>query len=398
MRQRNGQTRSCAAALAFVIVLSSACDVRDESDAAASDGTWTATTAWQLSGPVLDLAERAGDPSYEFTGVRAAFQLEDGRIVATNTTRPPQVRVYRPDGSLDWVTGREGEGPGEFTAVFWAARAGIDTLIVHDPIQGRSTLLSLSSGDVLEIVNLRQPVPGEVPERVAVLGRFADGTYLAFPNRYFPDGPQEYGRLSALVLRTELNGTIVDTIGYLPWADFVPGEEGRRTMALFEQQAVAVPFGNRMLHGLADDFAVQVYGVDGTLDGEFRRPFTPRPVTEAILSAAEEKELERVQGPEADMWRAQIASRYHQGPRADALPAYQRFLIDAADHVWIQHYLAPGDSVVVWSVFSPGSAFLGEVEVPAALRLHDIGTSRAVGVWTDQFDVQTLRVYEIMKP
>ena len=378
------------------IVASEGCGP-EVADAPSSDG-WTDATAWRLSEPVLDFAEQGDGPAFEFTSIRTALQLEDGRVVATNTSRPPEVRVFNPDGSVDWIAGGEGEGPGEFTAIFWAARGGGDTLIAHDPIQGRSTLLSLASGEVLGIVNLRQPIPGVVPERVAVLGRFDDGTYLGFPNRFFPEDPEALGRLSALVLRTQLDGTIVDTVGHLPWADFVPGEEGRRTMALFDQQAVALPDGDRILHGFGDDFSLQIYGFEGTLEGEFKREYSPREVSESVLAAAEARELERVQGPESDMWRAQIAYRYRRGPRADALPTYQRLLVDAEGHVWAQHFLAPGDSVTTWSVFAPTGPFLGEVETPASLRLLDVGTSRAVGVWTDELDVQTIRVYEVVKP
>lgn len=382
----------------LLLIATAGCGGPGDAEEDASAGTWTPDTAWRLEGPVLDFGRFAGNPDYEFTSVRSALQLEDGRIVVASAFRPPEIRAYREDGSIDWIAGGEGQGPGEFTLVSWATRGDGDTLIAFDSQQGRSTLMLLGTGQVVGVVNLRQPVPGEVPERATILGRFADGTFLGFPNRFFPDGAQDYGTADVLLLRTQLDGTIVDTIGYLPWADMVPGEGGVRTLPLFAQNAVALPYGNRVLHGRAEDFTVQVYSSSGEVEGTLERPYERRPITDVVLAAAEEQELAQVRGPEAEAWRASIARRYHEGPRAEALPAYQRFLVDATDHIWVQHYLAPGDSVMQWSVFDPGHAFLGEVTVPSSLRLLDIGADRVVGLWRDEFDVQTLRVYELRKP
>ncbi len=71
--------------------------------------TVTATTAANFGGPQDNTA-------HELNGVSGAIRTDDGRYVVANS-KPAEIRVYRPDGSIEGVIGRTGEGPGEFRGV-----------------------------------------------------------------------------------------------------------------------------------------------------------------------------------------------------------------------------------------------------------------------------------------
>jgi len=47
-----------------------------------------------------------------------------------------QVRLYDPAGKRLHVTGRKGQGPGEFVRIAWMGRVAGDTLLVFDAAFG----------------------------------------------------------------------------------------------------------------------------------------------------------------------------------------------------------------------------------------------------------------------
>lgn len=74
-----------------------------------------------------------------------------------------QIKVFRPDGSLARDVGREGQGPGEFSALYSLAWVG-ETLLVLDLGNGRIAELSIE-GDWLGT----RPAPGRVSGSPAML-------------------------------------------------------------------------------------------------------------------------------------------------------------------------------------------------------------------------------------
>ena len=54
--------------------------------------------------------------------------------------------------------------------------------------------------------------------------------------------------------------------------------------------------------------------------------------------------------------------------------------------------------VLIWSVFDSRGVWLGDVPTPGQLRITEIHSHAVVGVWRDDLDVQTVRVYELRKP
>ena len=49
-------------------------------------------------------------------------------------------------------------------------------------------------------------------------------------------------------------------------------------------------------------------------------------------------------------------------------------------------------------MFDPAGGFLGAVTLPDEMRLMDVSANSVVGVFVDEFDVEQVRVYELVKP
>ena len=345
---------------------------------------------WALSAePSFRLTDSG--PNTEFTGIRGVDRLDDGSVLVTNFSRPAELRLFDASGVHQWTRGGDGEGPGEFRGIGWTRFLG-DTLIVFDPWQSRFSKISLD-GEVLDIVNVTEWRNEGGLSGLYAVALLGDGTLIAQQNRFFPDGTSGSGRGAMPLMRASLEGAILDTIGTFETADYVPGAEGRLTLPLFARRAALATNGDQLLHGMGDDFSFRAYSLEGEVLRTYERSAASRPVNQQMVDAMKEAELARVQGPESDMWRAQIETKYRDLVRLETLPAYQRFVVSTDGTIWVQAYYAPTDSVMEWSVFRESGEFIGILEVPASFQIMSAGADYVAGVWTDEFDVETPRVY-----
>jgi len=81
----------------------------------------------------------------------------------------------------------------------------------------------------------------------------------------------------------------------------------------------------------------------------------------------------------------------------DTLPAYSRFVVDATDHLWVEHYRYLARDPHLWSIFAPDGTWLGEVEVPGTFDVTDIGRDYVLGVYRDALDEQSVRLYRLIR-
>ena len=81
------------------------------------------------------------------------------------------------------------------------------------------------------------------------------------------------------------------------------------------------------------------------------------------------------------------------------MPAYGDVIrLDTEGNLWVPEYSRPGEYPRVWSVFAESGRFLGVVDVPDGLALHDIGSHYVLGLRTDQDGVQYVQPHELIKP
>jgi hypothetical protein len=62
----------------------------------------------------------------------------------------------------------------------------------------------------------------------------------------------------------------------------------------------------------------------------------------------------------------------------------------------VAEYRLPGDPLR-WAVFDPEGRFLGHVDTPEADRITHIGADFVLGLWTEEMDVEHVRVYRLEK-
>ena len=71
--------------------------------------------------------------------------------------------------------------------------------------------------------------------------------------------------------------------------------------------------------------------------------------------------------------------------------------MDAEENLWVGEYRRPGDTEPRWRVFSPTGAYLGLVETPERFRIYEIGPDYILGRWSDELDVEHIRMYPLVK-
>jgi hypothetical protein len=341
---------------------------------------WEEGTPLRLADtPSLTIGEPPSSAAEEFTNIWALFTLPDGRVVALNSHGPPEIRIFEADGTHALTLGGLGEGPGEMGLGAEVGFAPPDTLVLYD-VQLRRVSRFHTDGPFLGSTNMDRAPP--LPSGALLWDRFGDGTFLLRPNARL-SGVEGGGRSQLPALRARADGSVVDTIGIFPDQDHAAGDEGRATAPLFARRAATVAHELTYLTGMGDDFTIDEYDLSGRHLRRIRRDYDPRPVLDEHLRHYWE-ELGREPDPDR--------------PVADHFPAFERSWVVGTDgRFWIQHYRAPGDETHTWSVFEADGRWLGEVEGPAAFRVWEAGPDYLLGVWLDDFDVQTIRRYPLVE-
>lgn len=328
-----------------------------------------------------------------FTEVGGAVLTADGFVVG-NQHNPPEVRFYDPLGVLYHTAGREGQGPGEYRQVLkvWPLLNG--QILVADPFAQRLTRLG-RDGTTENMVAMRSERGQRGIGPLLPFEAFGDGSVIALPNRTILPGTTGSGWTRLPFVRIGADGAIMDTLGTFPVVQYAPTADGRSLSLVFGKVFAMTTAGDRMFHGTGERYEIEERSSDGSLIRTFGRNHEPRPVTREMVEALKADQLLEA-GDDANR-RAGVEQRFRNAAVADTLPAYRDILVDRNDHVWILDYPAPGDTARSWSVFDSERRYLGSITTPLELRLVDVEDDRALGIWTDPFGVQTVRIYRVLK-
>ena len=396
-------------ALLFTVLLSSACDGAPETPVVTRDSAgvaitlsnapdWAPEAAWRIgTDPELVVGGIAGQRPYEFTTAGDARILDNGRLLVTHCSNPPELRVYASDGGFVRNLAGRGAGPGQCNFILrtWMAS---DTVLVYDPSMARITYLDLHGGGV-RMLDLDAAGIGDVEAGGPLwISRLADGHLLGRPNN---PGPVTDGRARVPLpyVRLDPDGMTVDTIVEAPGTEHVV--QGLGTSQEDDRAVLFSPFTHARAHGvnvyLADSegFWIEEVEQDGTLLRRFGRAWEPVAIGRAFRRDYREQRVEAAPATR----RAAVRREMARAVFADHFPAHDgELMIDPGDHLWVGHLVTPGEPDRVWSVFHPDGRWLGEVHVPGPLRITDIGTDYVVGIWRDADGVQTIRRYPLIRP
>ena len=190
----------------------------------------------------------------------------------------------------------------------------------------------------------------------------------------------------------------MDPLADIPFAVAATDSEGQSLPVLplvVPSQAVSAD-GLWASAGLRPE--LQKISWDGSVERIVRFPDAATP-----LSAEEREQIIAWQ-------RDRLASAQVDAPDPAVLPelpAFSRMIGDRAGHVWVQEvsddrepadweFGAPRGSAV-WRVLSPEGQWLGSIRMPDGFQPHAIGTDWVLGVWTDDFDVEFVQLYELSR-
>jgi hypothetical protein len=387
---------------ASALVLLAACSgapgdpvvVRDSAGVAITLSTapaWPAEDAWHLAPePRQVVGGLAGQRLHAFTSATDARVIDRDRVLVTNCSNPPEVRLFDASGGHLQTFGGMGTAEGRCRFILRTWTAG-DTLIIYDP-----TLARLTYFDLRGRVHRTLPVPTG-PESLVWVDRFADGSLLGRPSHPLP---VEDGRTRARFAYSRLYPAeqVVEPIVEVLGAEFVVSGTGSPHPII--EQVLFAPFTTAAVHGralyLSDtrDFWIEERDQDGILHRRFGRTWDPEPIRSGFIRAYREQRLRaaggEVRAVRQELERAVFASRF---------PAHDpSMLVDATGHVWVLHVaIRPGEERL-WSVFAPDGRWLGEVSTPNRLRVTSVGTDHVIGVWQDSHGVPTVRVFDLVKP
>lgn len=361
---------------------------------------WRAGEGWRVAAePSLQIGVVDGPEEYQFSRIVGAERLPDGRIVVADQ-RAAQLRFYDAEGRFLDAYGRSGSGPGEFRSMLWARAYRGDSLAVWDGGARRLTVIDLATRQGrtqrIEVPQHRADQVGgtlwvQIPG--AVSGVFADGTLLVTPQLWLLVAPGKAIRPAATFVRYSAAGEPLDTVLEVPGPEvlFPPPGPARRISRPFEPPFVSAMHGVRFYHGPGEAYEVRVYAADGALERVIRASHRDLTMTEAAREAYRRDQRGRAQD---DAARAEIERALAEVEFPATLPPYSSMLVDAEDHLWVQDYTLPGhEGPTTWSVFDPEGRLLGVVELPERFRPRQIGADFVLGIWTDEVDVQYVRLY-----
>jgi len=364
---------------------------------------WAEGEQWRLTPePTLVIGENTDDPRYlfgalyegRFLGVGnglGPFRLPDGGIVAGDALTV-ELRFFDSGGELLRTTIGPGEGPQELTRLNQ----------LHHCIPG--TLFAIDGGlDLLAVIDDK----GEFRDRYF----FEDN---AGTSMYTPLACNRSGQLLGMDWGRELSdpttrafgsyrsrahiwlldqeGFVIRDLGEFPGVDRIgtEGGSGPHPFGKTTQRALAE---DRVFIGTADEFEVQVWSFDAVLLERWRRPTGDRTVRQGDLDAYVEEDPESELAEEIRYYERTMPEL----PLPENYPAYSRFLIGARGSLWVENYRPFDRGDHLWSVFAPDGVWLGEVEVPATFQITDIGEDYVLGVFLDELDEQSIRMYGLRR-
>ena len=358
---------------------------------------------WRIGGePIADVG--AGDDAREqLFGVVGAIRLDDGRIVIANGGTN-ELRFYDSAGRFIRAAGREGEGPGEFRSIGNLFRYGRDSLLVTDP---RLRRLSVFDADGRFGRSFAIQTTAELPF-ANVIGLFDDGSIFAQgfvrSGAATPSGLQRYDNP---LYHLDASGALVTELGLYSGSElFFEAFDGGFSMhtALFPRTTEYHAAGVVYYIAANDTHEIRVYTPDGQLRRIIRVLQDLIPVTDADVEREKQRRLERATS-ESD--RRDIERLFRELPQPKTMPAYSDIVIDDLDNLWvgdyapyplrIQNFAAPRTAVTGWTVFDDTGRLLGRVTMPEGLRPLHIGNDFVLGSWSDDLDVEHIRLHALRK-
>jgi hypothetical protein len=385
---------------------SAAVDLLDSAGVAivlSSEARWGEGEAWVVSSePHVTIGVLDGPAEYQFSRIADAARQSDGDVVVVDG-RTREVRLYRRDGKFVRTLGGPGSGPGEFQNPAQVLVTGGDSVIVWDNANYRITrfdsagvfasVQSVDRGAIARMVDPPlYPATAELVRDGEILVRLVEKAAKSFqPGR---------SRARSGALRVSADLSRIDTLMF--FGDI----EGVSVSAPWGQWTVVPPLAKGTLtavHAATSRACI----------GDQEKPEIicfEADASRTVISWT--SEVAPVTEQDVATWRDTTLGLYTQKmSENDALqvlaqvpvptvrPPFARLALDRVGNLWVERGPAKSATPVAVDhlVFDRTGALLGVVATPP-IEILEIGDDYIMGIDRDEFGVEYLQVYEIVKP
>jgi len=362
------------------------------------------------SAPLVDIGGNEQVPEYDIGPVTGTVLLADGRIVVANQGTS-EIRFY--DSTGTWLTssGRAGDGPGEYRALFGVWVGAGDSLLAFDFTRQSLSVLA-PGGEFVRLITIGSQSLGDA----ATTGRFTfaqptgvlgDGSILATQQiTAITQAQLGISRDTRSLIRFAPDGSLLDTVAVVPGpeTEYLPLAVDGQTM----NAPTPVPFGRNTIVAAGragvfvarnDGFEVEVRSGDGALRRIIRVQGDPAPVTDAEAEIHRKSLREQMQTGGLDRLPAAMKQSFLDRIDNASYPATYTWIeaiIPGGDGtIWVQSVQRPGADVREYVVFDSTGAMVDRLQMPAGVRILAVDLPRVLGLWKDEDDVEHLRVYQI---
>ncbi len=362
------------------------------------------------SAPLVDIGGNEQVPEYDIGPVTGAVFLGDGRIAVANQGTN-EVRFYDSTGTWIVSSGRAGDGPGEYRALFglWVGTA--DSLLAFDFTRQSLSVLT-PSGDFVRLITIGSQASAATvrsggfafAQPTGVLG---DGSILAARQiSTIAQAQQGISRDTLSLIRFAPDASVLDTVTVAlgPEMEYLPLTVNGQSM----NTPTPVPFGRNTIVAAGssgvfvarnDRFEIEVRGADGTVRRIVRVKGDPVSIsnTEAETHRTSLREQMLTGGLDRlpESIQQQFLQRIDKASYPATYPWIESIIPGANGTIWVQTVQRPGTEVREYVVFDSTGALVDRLRMPPGVRVMAVGLSRALGLWKDEDDVQHVRVYQI---
>lgn len=125
-----------------------------------------------------------------------------------------------------------------------------------------------------------------------------------------------------------------------------------------------------------------MYGADGSELGSFSLPATPVETTARDIDQFS--------------WSVEMANTLRGNlPSDHTLPAISLMMLDDRDNLWVERFDRAPNAASEWLVFDEAGQMIATTSVPAGLTPTHFGLDFVVGIWKDETEAESVRVYRL---
>lgn len=359
-----------------------------------------ATAACSIdSAPRVSIGIEEGEEPYMLAHLGGAIRLSDGRIVLANC-QTHEIRYFDSTGTWIRSSGRQGQGPGEFSEPFYIQPLRGDTIYVGDfrPFQ---YLVFDEKGDWVKSVK-PDPMEFNSPRSMNILadGRLFNGRENTFEKR------ENFAPRTMTMELYDAGGKLTDTVATLENGRYGKLDDDPQSMfiyPIFESFAQARARGDRIIVGHASKPELRVQRADAglPLDRIIRWDVGPRSIASADIEAFKAAQIAQNKNLSAELRPRFLDPLISQKrPVADSFPAFGQLMLSSDSAIWIREYPRPSDTTAHhWISFARDGSFRCRLDTPRFAEYLDWGRDYLLVADPDTASgVERVRLFTVRLP